>query len=193
MQAVKRSTLTSLIDALALLLLIFVLLPHLPKPENKDTDVYLIRVEARWPDGWRTDVDLWVRAPDGKAVGFRNKRDGVWSLERDDLGDGAHKDVGGLNLEQARARDLPEGEYVVNVHLYRDSEGSLPVPVDLVIAIRWAPDASVRQSRVFKVHLTREREEITVARFTLRPETKDVVWHDPPIPICLFCGGRLAP
>lgn len=182
----KRATLTSLIDALALLLLIFVLLPHMPKPDEDDSDAYLIRVEARWPDGWKTDVDVWVKAPGGQPVGFRRNRDGVWALERDDLGEGSHQDVGGLNLEQARARSLPAGEYIVNLHLYGNVEDKLPVPVDLQIVIRWNTHTTVKKTKNFSVELAHRGEEITVARFTIDPDGKTVQWHEPPIPKGLF-------
>lgn len=152
--------------------MVVLLLPHLNPPGAKTTDRVEppgnVMVEIRWPDGWDTDVDLWVQAPGDVPVGYSNKGGRVFNLLRDDLG--ARSDATGLNYEVAYSRGVPPGDYTVNVHLYRNPERSLPVPVTAVVSVKRNPQESARQILAAKVELEREGQELTVFRFTLEGE-----------------------
>jgi hypothetical protein len=91
-------------------------------------------ITLTWPDGRMEDVDLYVEDPDGRLVWFRAREAGLMHLDRDDLGQSndvievaGKKIVNPVNQEIVSIRGLAAGEYVVNVHLYRD-DGGKPVP-----------------------------------------------------------------
>ena len=154
--------------AVLLLLLIF----HINKPgelARGDLEVQpSVIVEITWPSGWNTDVDLWVQAPGDVPVGYSNKGGLIFNLLRDDLG--RVGDPTDINYEIAFSRGIPPGEYTVNVHLFRNAEGTLPVPVNAVVSVKPKPQAQARQILASKVALTRHGQELTVFRFTLDEE-----------------------
>jgi hypothetical protein len=149
--------------------MVVLLLPHLNPPgksalENSQPPGNVI-VELRWPDDLDSDVDLWVEAPGDVPVGYSNKGGAIFNLLRDDLGKRA--DATGLNYEVSYSRGIPAGEYTVNVHLYRNTAGVVPVPVTVVTSIKKSPKESARQVLASKIELVREGEELTVYRFKL--------------------------
>jgi hypothetical protein len=149
--------------------MVILLLPHLNPPgkaaqENTYAPGNVI-VEIRWPDEIDADVDLWVEAPGDRPVGYSNKGGLIFNLLRDDLGKRA--DATGMNYEVSYSRGIPAGEYTVNVHLYRDTAGILPIPVTVVTSVKKSPKDSARQLLASKVELTREGQELTVYRFKL--------------------------
>lgn len=121
-----------------------------------------IIVEIRWPDGRSTDVDLWVKAPGGRPVGYSNKSGKTFNLLRDDLGN--TNDLMHLNYENAYSRGVPAGEWVVNLHLYRDREGIYPLPVQVRVSRKTIRAIVTIYSGT--AYLNHEGEEITVVRFT---------------------------
>ena len=123
-----------------------------------------VMIEARWPDGVDSDVDLWVQAPGDIPVGYSNKGGAIFNLLRDDLG--ARADATGINYEVSYARGLPAGEYTANLHLYRNVAGGT-VPVTVVASVKTSIQESARQILAAKVELTREGQEVTVFRFRL--------------------------
>jgi hypothetical protein len=149
--------------------MVVLLLPHLNPPGAEDTATVDIpgnvMVEIHWPDELDTDVDLWVQAPEDEPVGYSNKGGRYFNLLRDDLG---HRgDSTKMNYEIAVSRGIPEGEYTVNVHLYRNPADVLPIPVTAVVSVKRTPEDSARQILAAKVELEREGHELTVFRFTL--------------------------
>jgi hypothetical protein len=149
--------------------MVILLLPHLNPPgkaaeENTHAPGNVI-VEIRWPDEIDADVDLWVQAPGDRPVGYSNKGGLIFNLLRDDLGKRA--DATGMNYEVSYSRGIPAGEYTVNVHLYRDTAGILPIPVTVVTSVKKSPRESARQLLTSKVELTHEGQELTVYRFKL--------------------------
>ena len=123
-------------------------------------------VEIRWPDRLDTDVDLWVRAPGDKPVGYSNKGGSVFNLLRDDRGH-LH-DASNLNYEVSYSRGAPVGEYVVNLHLYNSrSDISEPFAVDVVVSVKRTAATSARQVIAGKATLRRVGDEITAFRFKL--------------------------
>jgi hypothetical protein len=157
-----------LLDALLALILILLLLVHPPTQAQESSSPGMVLVEARWPDACDSDVDLWVRAPGDRSVGYSAQSGRVFNLLRDDRG--TTDDLSNLNFESAYSRGAPAGEYAVTIHLY-DHRGRcpLPLPVDVQVSIK--PDGS--SPRVLmrnRVLLSRIGQETTAARFTLNEE-----------------------
>jgi hypothetical protein len=149
--------------------MVLLLLPHLNPPgeaakENTQPPGNVI-VEVRWPDELDSDVDLWVEAPGDVPVGYSNKGGVIFNLLRDDLGKRA--DATGMNYEVSYSRGIPAGEYTVNVHLYRNTAGVLPIPVTVVTSVKKSSKESARQVLASNIELVREGEELTVYRFRL--------------------------
>jgi len=152
------------------LVCVILILPHInpakavPRPEGQEPPGNVV-VELRWPDPIDADLDLWVQAPGDVPVGYSNKGGRLFNLLRDDLG---HRgDVSGLNYEVAYSRGIVPGEYVVNVHLYRDNSNALPIPATLVVSVKHSVGESARQILTRTIELEREGEERTVFRFRL--------------------------
>jgi hypothetical protein len=152
--------------------IVLLLLPHLNPPGEAAEDTTQppgnVIVEIRWPDDIDADVDLWVQAPGDRPVGYSNKGGKYFNLLRDDLG--KRNDATGMNYEVAYSRGIPNGEYTVNVHLYRNPSNIYPIPVTIVTSVKRTPSESARQLLASEVELTREGEEITVYRFELTDE-----------------------
>ena len=148
--------------------IVILLLPHLNPPAKAEDEAPSpgnVIVEIRWPDDFNTDVDLWVEAPGDVPVGYSNKGGLVFNLLRDDLG--LHADFSGLNYEVSYSRGVPEGDYTVNLHLYRDLSGRLPVPVTVVVSVKKSPDQAAKQVLATQMVLKNEGEELTAFRFKL--------------------------
>jgi len=148
--------------------LVMLLIPHI-NPEAVAEDVAKapgnMTVELRWPDDINADVDLWVEAPGDIPVGYSNKGGQVFNLLRDDLGDTA--DLTGLNYEFSYSRGVPEGEYAVNVHLFRNPTGVYPIPATIVVSLKKPGQKSAKQILISKQDLTHQGEESTIFRFNL--------------------------
>ncbi len=164
-------------DVIFLALLGFVaitllLLPHINPPAKADAEETTppgnVIIEVRWPDDFDTDVDLWVEAPGDVPVGYSNKGGVIFNLLRDDLGRRA--DATEINYEVSYSRGIPSGEYTVNVHLYRNLERRLPVPVTVVASVKRSASESAQQILATKILLKREGQEITAFRFRLDDE-----------------------
>ncbi len=100
------------------ILVLFNINPEAKKQSDTKVAGQLI-VSIEWPQGSQ-DVDLWVAAPEDNQVGYSQKNGKVFNLLRDDLG--TTNDGSLVNREEAFARTLPAGEYVVNIHGYRLTE-----------------------------------------------------------------------
>ncbi len=147
--------------------IVILLLPHLNPPGRSEAGALPpgnLIISVRWPERIDADVDLWVQAPNDRPVGYSNLGGRVFNLLRDDLG--KHQDLDGANFEVAYSRGLPAGEYTVNVHLYRNRSGSLPLPVMIEVDLKNSPDGPVRRILRREAKLTRVGEELTVLRFT---------------------------
>lgn len=140
------------------------IVPPQKNDPTKDTDRSAgdISVFVFWPDG-DTDVDTWLRSPDGDVVSYNHKSGTVWSLLRDDLGN--PNDQTPHNFENAYARGMPPGEYAVTAHVYRNL-GKFPIPVDAELRIR--PHSSTSPV-VFNAHVVLDHtgDEATLFRFTI--------------------------
>lgn len=149
--------------------LVVILLAHINPPGKKaSTDVTPpgnVIIEVTWSYELDADVDLWVQGPGDVPVGYSNKGGKIFNLLRDDLGHS--NDPSNINLETAYSRGIVQGEYVVNVHLYRQKAVNLPIEVNVVARLK--PEAgSVTRNLVSRVvKLDRQGVEKTVFRFRL--------------------------
>jgi hypothetical protein len=125
-------------------------------------------VEVRWPDAIDADVDLWIQAPDDVPVGYANLGGAVFNLLRDDRGH--FEDRSNLNYEMAYSRDIPAGEYTVNLHLYDRDETDGAIPVEVAVGIKGPAQSRLDYIVRKHVSLAHLDEELTVARFELTEE-----------------------
>ena len=166
--------------------MVLLLLPHLNPPatakEGSPAPGNVI-VEISWPEKVDADVDLWVEAPGDVAVGYSNKGGLIFNLLRDDLGGQA--DVTEINYEVSYSRGVPSGEYTVNVHLYRDMSGQLPLMVAVSVSVKSAPDLAAKRILTTKLSLDHQGQEITAFRFSLDDDGRLVPGsvHDLPKPL----------
>jgi hypothetical protein len=165
---------------------VLLLLPHLHPPKEAEAAIRSpgnVIVEIRWPDEIDADVDLWVQAPGDTPVGYSNKGGMFFNLLRDDLG--RRGDSTDLNYEISYSRGVPEGEYTVNVHLYRNTGGYVSIPVTISVSVKPNTNESAHRLLATKVLLEYEGEERTAFRFSLDDKGKllrDSV-HDLPKPL----------
>ena len=166
--------------------MVLLLLPHLNPPATAEEGTPApgnVIVEISWPERIDADVDLWVQAPGDVAVGYSNKGGLIFNLLRDDLGGQA--DVTEINYEVSYSRGVPAGEYTVNVHLYRDMSGQLPLPVTVSVSVKAAPNLAAKRILTTKLKLDHQGQEVTAFRFTLDGDGRLVAGsvHDLPKPL----------
>lgn len=157
-----------LLALLGFVTLVLLMLPHLNPvavAEESARSPGNVVVEIRWPDGSNVDVDLWVQGPDDRPVGYSNKGGSLFDLLRDDLG--LAQDITGLNYESAYSRGIVEGNYAVNVHMYRNQTAEYPVPVAVAVSVKPDSGQSLRQILATEVNLTHHGQELTAFRFRL--------------------------
>lgn len=160
-----------LLALLGFVALVILMLPHVNPPEAKTTDDPLqgnVVVEIRWPDAIDADVDLWVLAPGDAPVGYSNRGGLYFDLLRDDLG--FFQDITAANQEIAYSRGIPEGEYVVNVHMYRNQAEVWPVEVSVLVSLKTDLSEPAKPVLRTKVALVRDDQEETVYRFRIDGE-----------------------
>ena len=108
---------------------------------------------------------MWVQAPGDVPVGYSNKGGLLFNLLRDDLGN--QSDVTNVNYEVSYSRGIEPGEYVVNVHLYRDMSGLLPLPVTVAVSVKSSPEVAAKRILNTKVVMSHQGQELTAFRFEL--------------------------
>lgn len=150
---------------LALVLIITLMIAIFNVEQQKKTEEGInlgnMTVTAVWQSG-DIDVDLWLLGPgEKKGIGYSNRQGVVWNYVRDDLGNGS--DLTGLNFENAITRGLPEGEYTINLHLYRTKTEPVPVEVEIAISKR----AGLERIKLKTIVLVREGQEVTVINFKI--------------------------
>jgi len=131
--------------------------------EQQNTPPGNMSVQAYWPDHRDIDVDLWVMAPGQRPVGYSNRAGRFVNLLRDDLG--FTNDVTGRNFEFAYSRGIPNGRWIINVHLFAWRGSREPVPVHLLVAKNVDGEKVILEKFV---KLTYKGEEHTVWRFDMR-------------------------
>lgn len=137
-----------------------------PPKAAKDAEIKMpgnLMIWIRWPDYVDVDVDLWAQSPGDKPIGYSNRAGDIFNLLRDDLG--TRRDTTKLNYEVMFGRDMPDGRYTVNVHLYRNGSELTEVPVDADVFISYGSrSVGVVKKRVI---LRQVGQEITIANFFL--------------------------
>jgi hypothetical protein len=162
----------NLVLVFAVLLRLSIVMANAEQQKNHQTTHAAFLVKINWPSESKDDVDLYVGDPLNQIVYFRQKQIGLMSLDRDDTGreqnmvtlpDGRVVQSQ-FNEEQVNIRGIIEGEYVVNLHMYRKSD-DLPTKVEVALFKSGAGgDMEIHKQMVT---LTTEREEETAFRFTL--------------------------
>jgi len=166
--------------------MVLLLLPHLNPPATAHEGMPApgnVIVEISWSDQIDADVDLWVQAPGDVPVGYSNKGGLLFNLLRDDLG--GQSDVTNVNYEVSYSRGIVPGEYIVNVHLYRDMSGLLPIPVVVSVSVKSSPQVAAKRLLNTKLLMKYQGQEITAFRFELDKKGNIVPGsvHDLPIPL----------
>lgn len=181
----------SLIFLSLLLLLIVIIKTETVKAKINAEAEYIITVS--WPEGdW--DIDVWVGPPSGDVVFYRNKTSPNLNLERDDTGVFNDKiEINGkehynpLNQEIVVFRGIVEGEYIVNIHLYRtgsqgtgyDNSPIVDVPIHSTVALIKPVDVTIKIDKinpslktifVDKIIITHNRQEKHVVRFWINED-----------------------
>jgi hypothetical protein len=170
-----EETLTVWLDTALLMLggfiLMTVLMLSLVNPPAKSAETVgeqapgNVIIEAQWADSLDADVDLWVKAPGDKAVGYSNKSGALFNLLRDDLGQA--QDITDNNYEVAYSRGLPAGEYVANVHMYRGVGVTYPVTVKVIARVKPTAEESAQELVTATIQLRHENDQVTAFRFQL--------------------------
>lgn len=181
-----------LLMAFGFVAIVILLFPWINPPADdslKELDVSVgVIVEISWPANLDLDIDLWVKAPDDVPVGYSNLGGQLFNLLRDDLGLVGDFSFG--NMEIATTRGVRAGEYIVNLHAYRDSGPTFwPVPVKVKVFIkRDGEKAIVILQGEFL--LDNVGQELTVYRFTLDEKYKIILnsIHDLPIQLRSYSG-----
>ena len=147
--------------------IVLLLLPHLHPPvEAKEPATPgNVVVEIHWPSRIDADVDLWVEAPGDKPVGYSNEGGRIFNLLRDDLG--RFLDMTEVNYEVAYSRGIEPGEYTVNLHLYRNNAGVVPIQVTVVASVKKSQSDRLKRLVMTKIDLSYTGEETTAFRFQL--------------------------
>lgn len=159
----NRRSATVFVDALLIMLMVLVLLPHKPELDiEDDARAGDLVVQIWWTECSRTDVDLWVKSPGDRPVGYSRLRGVHVSLLRDDVG----HDEGCERWELASSRTLTDGEWIVNVHLYGDIGEHAPIPVRVSIWYRTTGSVK-RPIWSGSVDLVRIGQELTAARWSM--------------------------
>jgi hypothetical protein len=153
------------IDFLSCLLVVFVAVAVTSRPPQVKT-YGSYAVVAKWPAG-QSDIDLYVRDPEGNLCYFHRAQAGQMQLEHDDLGTKTTSyGRGKANEERTIIRSATPGQWVVDTHLYRRSPGTgaSPIPVTVSLWDLRAEDHQLEQRRVTLVH---QGDERTPFRFTV--------------------------
>lgn len=144
-----------------------------PKKQNDPAPVpkaeFLITLT--WDDGSQDDIDLYVRAPDGSIVYFRNKQTPLAFLDTDNTGlsnavqspDGSYVAIPSRQ-EVVTIRAIVPGEYVVNAHFYRKSSAPGFVNHAKMTLVKLNPYSAVTEANaVFDL----QGQEQTLTNFTV--------------------------
>jgi hypothetical protein len=159
----------ALLGFVVMFMLAFLLINPVAKTGAVDPKAEFL-ITLSWPDGRREDVDLYVADPAGNLVWFRQREAGLMHLDRDDLGQrndlievAGRQIANPLNQEIVSIRGVLPGEFVVNVHLYREHGGGA-VPATIKVE-KLNPQVEL----VFygAVTLAEQGDEATAVRFAI--------------------------
>ena len=135
----------------------------------KNNALFLIKVV--WPGESDDDVDTYVSDPLAHLVFFKRLQDGLMNLDRDDTGSSSNMITlpdgrvvkSAYNEEQVEIRGIIEGEYIVNVHMYRKASAPPTKVIVTLYKVAEGEDVQVHE----RVLTLAEQQEKTAFRFTL--------------------------
>jgi hypothetical protein len=136
----------------------------------KSNALFLIKVV--WPGESDDDVDTYVSDPLSHLVFFRRLQDGLMNLDRDDTGSSNNLITlpdgrvvkSAYNEEQVEIRGIIEGEYIVNLHMYRKAT---PTPTKVIVTLYKVAEGEDVQIHERVLTLAEQQQEETAFRFTL--------------------------
>ena len=136
----------------------------------KSNAFFLIKVV--WAGESDDDVDTYVSDPLSHLVFFKRLQDGLMNLDRDDTGSSNNLITlpdgrvvkSAYNEEQVEIRGIIEGEYIVNVHMYRKAT---PTPTKVIVTLYKVAEGEDVQIHERVLTLAEQRHEETAFRFTL--------------------------
>lgn len=132
-----------LVGFTCLFVIAFLLINPIAKQGTIDPPVKLM-IEMSWDDDSHNDIDLYVKGPDGRPVYYANKENGYITLKRDDLG--LRNDTYIVNGQEVMVKrnyeiitltDLPDGDYVINIHHFSTRGGPEEVSVKVTNLARF--------------------------------------------------------
>ena len=135
-------------------------------------------VNMEWPGNLDADIDMWMMDPNGEIIWFSNKtpNESPASLERDDLGHtndtimiNGRPTILKRNLETITLRSILPGEYIINIHFYRDLSGKSPIPVTVRVD-KLNPIVSTVFNTTTPILLRSVNDEFTIVRFVIEPD-----------------------
>jgi hypothetical protein len=135
----------------------------------KSNALFLVKVV--WPGESDDDVDTYVSDPLAHLVFFKRLQDGLMNLDRDDTGSSSNMITlpdgrvvkSAYNEEQVEIRGIIEGEYIVNVHMYRKASATPTKVIVTLYKVAEGEDVQVHE----RVLTLAEQQEKTAFRFTL--------------------------
>ena len=145
--------------------LVVILLPHINLPtEGQQDPAGNLIINIDWGQGLNADVDLWVRAPGQRPVGYSNKNGRIFNLVRDDRG--SLYDITSQNYEFVFSRGIIPGEYTINLHMYLNRQlDEFPITVSTTVTL--IKEGKIVLSLSSNDTLHNNGQEITVFRFQL--------------------------
>ncbi len=167
------------LDVLFILIIVFIVLPHeIDQEKTSDVSAGNLIIELTWDAEVDVDVDLWVKSPGQRPIGYSNKHSTHLNLLRDDLGH--TNDESKVNYEMVLSRAAPSGEYIITAHLYGLKGEPLPIKIHLaVIGVGVGNGGWSKRIIAKRFELTYNGQELMLARFTYDAEGIRVVSHNP--------------
>lgn len=166
-----------IVDLLFILLLIFISLFFLSfamvnEPKEKEDQAKNdnnILVTMRWNTD--NDMDLWLRLPDGRHVGYNNRDEPPAHLDVDVVAWRKYRRPDNTeytienNEEIITIRDTLEGEYVVNVHYYSAHRIDPMQPIEVEIMVQDVENGKIVYADSKKINMT--QKETNFLRFSV--------------------------
>ena len=121
-------------------------------------------IYTTWVDnGNKNDVDTWMLTPKmAKPIGYDNKDSVTCNLVKDDLG--TVGSAGSGNYENIFCREVPDGDYQINLHAYEITD----VPLQVTVQVSMVINGVIKVLFEEKVTLTNNKDEQVVVRFKIK-------------------------
>ena len=178
----------------ALFMLSFMLINPSKNENNVKSKADFI-ITVTWPAEVDNDVDTYVRDPQGNLVAFMRREEGLMHLDRDDLGKRNYTIQTPLgpvthpeNKEIVTLRGFVQGEYIVNVHMYRRTDSK---PLTEVIVQLDKVNPLFKTIVIKKISLGLSGDEKTAFRFKLDKDGEVVEVNELPIKLTKSAPRRL--